>query len=120
MENRKENEARRFKENERVLSVALIADAVIFVLYLLCAGFGIGWLKVILTVIAFIISGLGLAVLYLTGELPRRRSRYLVAGFGAIVLCILVSLIANYPSPFDLEQAVADLQETVSVYFSIL
>ena len=114
MENRKANEARRFKENERVLSVALIADAVIFVLYLLSAGVGIGWLKVIMTIVAFIISALGLTILYLTGELPRRRSRYLVAGFGAIVLCIVVSLIANYPSPFDLEQAVAALQQTVS------
>lgn len=120
MENRKANEARRFKENERVLSAALIADAVIFLLFLLFAGLGIGWLKVILTILAFAISALGMAVLYMTGELPRRRSRYLAAGFAAIVLCILVSLIAKYPSPFDLEKAVADLQQTASAFLHTL
>ena len=37
--------------------------------------------------------------LYLTGEFKRRRSLWMVTGFAGIVLCILVSLLVNYPAP---------------------
>ena len=38
------NESQRFKENERILAIGLIADAALFLLYLLMAGLGVVWL----------------------------------------------------------------------------
>lgn len=90
---------RRYRELERYVTYALLGDGAILFLYLLCAGFGIVWLKVILAIIGIVGSGLGLGFLYLTGELLRIRSRWMVTGFAAVILCILVSLILNYPSP---------------------
>lgn len=99
MTNRKVSEYRRFRENEHILSMALVADAAFFLIYLLAAGLGATWLKVVLSIAAIVVSLVCLVSLYLTGEIRRRRSRYLVAGFSAIVVCILVSLLVNYPSP---------------------
>ena len=99
-----EKRRNRYKEMERYLTYGLLADAALFVLYLLIAGLGIAWFKVTLAILAIAISGLGLAYLYMTGELLKLRSRWLVAGFGAIALVILVSLLLNYPSPDPLKQ----------------
>lgn len=90
---------KRYKELEQLLTKVLIGDAVVFVLYLLFAGTGVTALKVITAIIAILASGLCLAFLYMTGEIKKRRSRWMVMGFGAIVACLLVSLILNYPSP---------------------
>ena len=89
----------RYKEMEKYMSIALIADAVLFVLYLICAGAGVIWLKVILAIFAILLSGLCLGFLYLTRELMRRRSLWMTACAGAVLLCLLFSLILNFPSP---------------------
>ena len=86
----------------------VIADAGIFALYLLMAGLGVVWLKWILAIAAVLLSAAGLASLYLTGELRRQRSLYLTAGFGAVIVVILFSLILNYPSPNELVNAVTN------------
>ena len=65
---RKQN---RYREMERILTIALIADAAVFLLYLLAAGFGVIWLKVITAIVAIVGSGLCLALLYFSGELLR-------------------------------------------------
>lgn len=93
---------RRYKDIERFLTQVLIADAAVFVLYLIFAGIGIGWLKVITTILCIVASVACLALLYMTGEMKKARSRWLVLGFGAIVVCLLVSLILNYPSPAEI------------------
>ena len=89
----------RYKEIDQLLSRVLIADTAVFVLYLFFAAAGLTVLKVITVIIALIGSALCLAYLYMLGEFKKRRSRWLVMGFGAIILCTLVSLILNYPSP---------------------
>lgn len=103
-----EKKRNRYKEMERYLTYAIIADAVLFVLYLLFAGFGLGWLKIITAVLAIILSVLGVGYLYLTGELLKLRSRWLTFGFAAIALVILVSLLVNYPSPDPLKQLMTE------------
>lgn len=108
MANGNKNDSQRFKENERILTYGLIADAVIFLLYLLMAGLGIAWLKWVLAIAAFLLSTAGLASLYLTGEIRRQRSLYLTVGFAAVVVCILFSLILNYPCPSEVAKAVGD------------
>lgn len=90
---------KRYKQMERNLTQVLIADAVVFVLYLLFAGIGSVALKVVTAIIAIVASGLGVGYLYMSGELLKRRSRWLVMGFGAIALLVLVSLIVNFPAP---------------------
>jgi len=93
------NRGNRYKEMERYMTYALIADAAIFVLYLICAGTGVIWLKVILAILGIALSGLCLAWLYLSQELLKRRSLWMSVGAAAVLVCLLASLILNYPSP---------------------
>ena len=89
----------RYKEMERYMTFALMADAVLFVLYLICAGSGVIWLKVILAILAILLSGACLGYLYLSRELLRQRSLWMTACAGAVLLCVVASLILNFPSP---------------------
>jgi len=89
----------RYKQIDQLLTRVLIADTAVFILYLIFAGFGLSVLKVITAIIALAASALCLAYLYKLGEFKKARSRWLVMGFGAIILCTLVSLVLNYPSP---------------------
>lgn len=89
---------------ERYMTYALLADLVIFVLYLIAAGTGIIWLKVITAIIAILLSGLCLAFLYLSQELLRPRSLWMSAAAAAIAVCVLFSLILNFPSPSPYKQ----------------
>ena len=90
---------KRYKEIEQLLTRVLIGDVMVFALYLLFAGLGATAMKVITVIIAFAASGLSLGFLYLCGEFQKRRSRWLVLGFGCILLCMLVSLILKVPYP---------------------
>ena len=90
---------KRYRQMERGLTQALIADAAVFVLYLVFAGIGSVALKVVTAIVAIVASGLGLGYLYMSGEFAKRRSRWLVMGFGAIALLVLVSLILKFPAP---------------------
>ena len=92
---------RRYKDIERFLTQVLIADAAVFVLYLFFAGFGLTFWKVLASIAMIIASVACLALLYMTGEMKKARSRWLVLGFAAIVVCLLVSLLLNYPSPVE-------------------
>ena len=93
---RKQN---RYREMERILTIALLADAAVFLLYLLAAGFGVIWLKVITAIIAIFGSLLCVGWLYLTGEVGRRRSLWMVTAFVCIAICVLISMLLNYPCP---------------------
>ncbi len=94
----------RYKEMERYMTYALCADAAVFIFYLLAAGNGIIWLKVILTLLCLAISGLLLWFLYSTRELLKQRSLWITAGAAAIAVCLLFSLILNFPSPNKYKQ----------------
>ena len=89
----------RYKKMEHYMTLALIADATVFVAYLMAAGAGIIWLKVVMAIIAFLISGLCLAFLYVSKELTKPRSIWMTTAAIAVALCLLVSLIAGFPAP---------------------
>lgn len=89
----------RYREMEYQFTRVLLADAGVFVLYLLFAGLGVGFLKWLLAIVAIVGSGLFGGMLYLNGEWRKRRSQWMFLGFCAIALCTLVSLICNYPAP---------------------
>ncbi len=94
----------RYKVMERYMTYALCLDAVLFVLCLITAGNGITWLKVILALLCLGISGGLLWFLYATKELLRQRSLWITAGAAAIVICLLFSLLLNFPSPNKYKQ----------------
>ena len=70
-----------------------------FLLMLLFAALGVGWLKWILAVAVILVSGGGCALLVSKQEHKRRRSWWMLAAFAGMLLCTLVSLIAGYPAP---------------------
>lgn len=89
----------RYREMESLMTKVIVGDALVFVLYLLFAGLGLTVVKVAAAIIAILGSLLGLGWLVITGEFSRRRSLWMVTGFIAIVLCVLVSLLLSYPGP---------------------
>ena len=89
----------RYREMERLMTKIILGEALVFVLYLVCAGLGLTVLKVISAIVAILGSLLCLRWLIITGEFSRRRSLWMVTGFIAIVLCVLVSLLLGYPGP---------------------
>ncbi len=89
----------RYKQLDQLLTRVVIADTAVFILYLIFAGFGVTILKALTAIIAIALSLLCLAYLYKLGEFKKARSRWLVMAFGSIVLCTLVSLVLNFPSP---------------------
>ena len=89
----------RYAEMERSFGLVLLLDTVLFIFYLIAAANGTTWLKVILFIAVFLISVLCLVILYYAGEIGRQRSLWLVAASATIAVCILFSLILNFPSP---------------------
>ena len=97
--------ANRYKEMERNITLVLLADLLLFILYLIVSANGIIWLKVILFILTITLSVLCLLFLYYTGEFNKQRSLWISVTFLAITICVLVSLILNYPSPSPYKQA---------------
>ena len=98
---------RRYKDVERILAQVLLGDLVVFILYMIFAGLGVVSLKVVTSIIIVIASVLCLAFLYMCGEMFKRRSRWLVFGFAALVILLIFSLLLNYPSPNAAKAAAA-------------
>lgn len=98
------NRRNRYKEMERYMGLTLGGDLLLFIAFLVASGYGIIWLKVILSILAIILSGLCLTYLYFTKELLRDRSLWMSASAAAIVICILFSLLLNFPSPNPYKQ----------------
>ena len=90
---------KRYKELEQMMARILAADVVVFALYALFAGMGVVALKVVFAIATIIVSGMCLAFLYMTGELRKRRSLWMVVGYTGVLVCLLVSLICNFPAP---------------------
>ena len=90
---------KRYKELEQMMVRILAADVVVFALFALFAALGVVALKVVCAIVTIIVSGMCLAFLYMTGELTKRRSLWMVVGFISVLVCLLVSLICNFPAP---------------------
>ena len=104
----------RYKKIELYMTCALCLDTSLFVFYMIAAGNGIIWLKVILTLLCLGVSGMLLWFLYVTKELFRQRSLWITTGAAAIIVCLFFSLILNYPSPNKYKQK--DIPKTDSAY----
>ena len=89
----------RYREMENLMTKIILGDALVFILYLVCAGLGWSVLKVITAIIAIFGSLLCVGWLHLTGEFTRRRSLWMVTAFICIVICVIWSLLLGYPAP---------------------
>ncbi len=87
----------RFQELERLLSIFVLAAAVLFVGYLVSAACCLSVLKIVLAVLTIVISAFGLWVLIKARELTNPRGLWLTCSFFCIPLCVIVSLICNFP-----------------------
>ena len=74
----------RYKEMEKLMTVVLITDGILFLLYLITAGAGAVGMKWLCGILNLLISGAGLVFLYRTKELLKQRSLWLSSGFFAI------------------------------------
>ncbi len=92
-------QAKRYNQMQWYMTYALVADLGMFLLFLIFSAFGIIWLKVITAIFAILISLACLGFLYLTRELTTRRSFWMSVAAGAILVCLLASLVLNYPRP---------------------
>ena len=90
---RKKNNFRKF---EGMLTKVILGELAGFLLMLLFAALGIGWLKWILAVAVILVSGAGCYLLIAKQEHKRRRSWWMLASFAGMLLCTLVSLIAGW------------------------
>lgn len=91
----------RYREMESMMMKVLIGDGLIFFLYLFAAGRTGGWsiLKVACAIVSIMVTVLALGWLYLTKEITKRRSLWMVTACVSILTCLLVSLCLNYPCP---------------------
>ena len=89
----------RYAQMRQNMSFVLIGDFLIFIIYLISAGNGVIWLKVLSAIIALLASFLCLGYLYLTQELFKKRSLWMTLAAGAIAICVLYSLALNFPAP---------------------
>lgn len=107
----------RYKRMERYMTFTLLADAFLFVLFLIGAANGILWLKILTAIFTILISGLCLGFLYLSKELLKQRSLWMSAAAAAILICTLFSLILNFPSPSPYSQTDVDAITAISRIF---
>jgi hypothetical protein len=94
-----DNKLSRYANFERYITLVLIVSTILFIIYMIASGCGIIWLKVLCAILAILAPGLCLYMLYLTKELLRQRSLWMTVGAVAIIICTLLSLILNFPSP---------------------
>jgi len=87
----------RYRQLDFLMTRVVIGDAFLFLLYLLCAATGIGWLKGLCAFVVIVGSALGAAYLYLTQEWLKKRSLWMTMSFGALFLLTIVSLICKVP-----------------------
>lgn len=100
-----EKRRNRYREMERCVTFALITASLFFIVFLIASGIGILWLKTITAILSIFVSGLCLTLLFLNRELLRQRSLWMSVSAAALVICILFSLILNFPSPNPYKQS---------------
>lgn len=89
----------RYRALEKLMTEVLLGDAVVFILFLIFSSKGLNVLRVITATLSILTSVLSAGWLFITGELLRRRSFWMVTGFASIFLCLIISLILKYPCP---------------------
>lgn len=105
----------KYQQSQWYLIYALIAAVGMFALYLVFAGFGIVWLKVITAILAILLSFACLAFLYMSKGLFRPRNLWMTTAAASIIVCLLFSLILHFPSPNKYKIAAPAENDTAAV-----
>ena len=87
----------RYRQFDFIMTRVILGDVFVFLLYLLSAAAGIGFLKGLCALVAIVGSVLGIGYLYLSKEWLKKRSQWMTLSFGAIALLTIVSLICKVP-----------------------
>ena len=87
-----------YRQFEANMTLCLIGDLALFLLYMLFASMGLTALKIILAIFCGLLSLGMLGILFLKQELTKPRSLWMTVGAASIAVCLLVSLLLNYPS----------------------
>ncbi len=87
----------RYRQFDFIATRVVIADAFLFLVYLLSAATGLGFLKGLTAFVCVVGSALCLGYLYLTQEWLKKRSLWMSMSFAAILLLTLVSLLCKVP-----------------------
>lgn len=88
-----------FRNFENLLAKVILGTLALFLLMLVAAANGIGWLKWVLALLVLLVSAASTALLVLKQEHRRRRSWWMLASFVGFLACTLVSLIVGFPAP---------------------
>lgn len=89
----------RYKKMEAALTAVLCIDAAIFLAYLIFSGMGFLGFKIVTAILSIVISCFVLYFLFVTKELLRKRSIWMTYAAACILICLLASLILNFPAP---------------------
>ena len=103
----------RYKQMEFIMTCALGADLLLFIIFLITSGCAVIWLKAVTAVLIFLLSLASLGYLYLTKELMKRRSIWMSLAAAAIIICTLLSLILGFPSPNPLKDTAAVISSLI-------
>ena len=95
-QNKKQN---RFRKFEGMMTKVIVGTLALFLLMLVAASIGIGWLKWVLAVVVCLMSAAGMGLLVLKQEHKRRRSLWMLTSFLGLLVCTLVSMIVGFPAP---------------------
>ena len=87
----------RYRKLDTFMTRVILGDAFLFLVYLLCAALGIGFLKITAAIFIILGSALGIGYLFLTQELLKVRSRWMSLSFASLILLTIVSLICKVP-----------------------
>ena len=87
----------RYRQFDFIMTRVVLGAVLVFLLYLLAAATGIGWLKGLTAVVNILGSVLGIAYLYLTQEWLKKRSLWITLSFASLALLTIVSLICKVP-----------------------
>ena len=88
-----------FRKFESLMTRVILGTLGVFILMLVAAATGIGWLKGLLALTVILASVAGTGLLVLKQEHRRRRSRWMLAAFVAFLACTLTSLLTGFPAP---------------------
>ena len=105
------NDRNRYRLLELTACAVIAVASVFFIIFLIASGSNTVWLKILALTVCVLICGLSLTYLYLSRELLRPRSLWMSLSLISILVCILFSLMLNFPSPNPLAQ----LKETTPV-----
>lgn len=90
---------RSFSKLEAYITKALLINLLLFILFLISSGIGVIWLKVICAIFSVLIPAMCILYLICVKEWRKRRAQWMVSASLSLLICTILSLILQYPSP---------------------